>query len=146
MPHQRFLIIVLACLSAACSMHDAIADPYQFDYRQIQLDNGLTVISLEDHSCPVVAVHLWYHVGSKDEHPERQGFAHMFEHMMFRGTDRLGSTDHFDFIRRTGGDCNAYTSFDQTVYTQTLPSNQLELAFWLEAERMSMLKIDQEVV
>ena len=115
-----------------------------FDYRQAVLDNGLRVVTLEDFSCPIVAVHLWYHVGSKDENPERQGFAHMFEHMMFRGTDRLGPTDHFDFIRRTGGNCNAYTSFDQTVYVQTLPANQLELALWLEAERMSFLKIDQE--
>ena len=68
----------------------------------------------------------------------------MFEHMMFRGTDRLGSTDHFDFIRKTGGSCNAYTTFDQTVYHENLPANQLELALWLEAERMAMLKIDQE--
>lgn len=115
----------------------------KFDYREIVLDNGLRVISLEDFSCPIVAVNLWYHVGSKDEDPQRQGFAHMFEHMMFRGTDRLGSTDHFDLIRKTGGTCNAYTTFDQTVYTQTLPANQLNLALWLEAERMSMLKIDQ---
>lgn len=114
-----------------------------FDYRSKTLSNGLQVLTLEDRSCPIVAVQLWYHVGSKDEDPERQGFAHMFEHMMFRGTDRLGPTDHFDFIRRTGGDCNAYTSFDNTTYVQTLPSNQLELALWLEAERMAFLKIDQ---
>ena len=114
-----------------------------YDYRDLTLDNGLRVVTLEDHSCPIVAVHLWYHVGSKDERSERQGFAHMFEHMMFRGTDRLGKTDHFDFIRRTGGDCNAYTAFDQTVYIQTLPANQLELALWLEAERMGFLRIDQ---
>ncbi len=114
------------------------------DYRSSTLDNGLQVLTVEDHSCPIVAVHLWYHVGSKDERPERQGFAHMFEHMMFRGTDRLGSKDHFDLIRKCGGDCNASTNFDQTVYVQTLPSNQLELALWLEAERMGFLKIDQE--
>lgn len=120
------------------------ADGPLFDYRQIELDNGLKVITLEDFSCPIVAVHLWYHVGSKDEHPERQGFAHMFEHMMFRGTDRLGPTDHFDYIHRTGGDCNAYTAFDQTVYVQTVPANQLEMVLHLEAERMAFLKIDQE--
>jgi zinc protease len=121
----------------------AAQEDRKFDYQEIVLGNGLRVISLEDFSCPIVCVQLWYHVGSKDEAPDRQGFAHMFEHMMFRGTDRLGSTDHFDFIRRTGGSCNAYTSFDQTVYHQTLPANQLNLALWLEAERMSMLKIDQ---
>ncbi len=112
-------------------------------FEETVLANGLRVISLEDHSAPIVAVQLWYHVGSKDEQPERQGFAHMFEHMMFRGTDRLGPKDHFDHIRRTGGDCNAFTSFDQTVYVQELPADQLELVLWLEAERMSALKIDE---
>jgi zinc protease len=112
-------------------------------FEETVLDNGLRVVSLEDHSAPIVAVQLWYHVGSKDENPERQGFAHMFEHMMFRGTDRLGPKDHFDYIRRTGGNANAYTSFDQTVYVQELPANQLEMVLWLEAERMSALKIDE---
>ncbi len=115
-----------------------------FDYQEIELDNGLRVITLEDFSCPIVAVQVWYHVGSKNENPDRQGFAHMFEHMMFKGTDRVGPSDHFDFIQRVGGTNNAYTSFDKTVYIQTLPANQLELALWLEAERMSFLKIDQE--
>ncbi len=115
-----------------------------YDYHQTVLKNGLRVITLEDFSSPIVAVHLWYHVGSKNEDPKRQGFAHMFEHMMFRGTDKLGSTGHFDLIHKVGGNCNAHTTFDQTVYIQTLPANQLELALWLEAERMSMLKIDQE--
>ncbi|MHC5060631.1 MAG: M16 family metallopeptidase, partial [Planctomycetota bacterium] len=115
-----------------------------FDYRQIELDNGLQVITLEDFSCPIVAVQVWYHVGSKNEQPDRQGFAHMFEHIMFKGTDRLGPSDHFDFIQRVGGTNNAYTSFDTTVYLQTLPANQLALALWLEAERMNFLKIDQD--
>jgi zinc protease len=120
------------------------ADEPMFDYRQIRLDNGLDVITLEDFSCPIVAVQVWYHVGSKDEQPDRQGFAHMFEHMMFRGTDRLGPTDYFGFIRKVGGYCNGYTSFDKTVYLETLPAEQLDLALWLEAERMAFLKIDQE--
>ncbi len=134
----------LLLLAATAVLHADEGQATTFDYQQITLPNGLQVISLEDFSCPIVAVQLWYHVGSKDENPERQGFAHMFEHMMFRGTDRLGSTDHFDFIRKTGGGCNAYTTFDQTVYHENLPANQLELALWLEAERMAMLKIDQE--
>jgi zinc protease len=115
-----------------------------FDYRRTVLDNGLEVITLEDFSCPIVAVQVWYRVGSKDEKPDRRGFAHMFEHMMFRGTDRLGPTDHFDLVRRTGGSCNGFTSFDQTAYVEALPANQLDLALWLEAERMSFLKIDQD--
>lgn len=133
-----------SALAAATEESGTEPEAGYFDYREKVLDNGLRIISLEDFSCPIVAVHLWYHVGSKDEDPQRQGFAHMFEHMMFRGTDKLGSTDHFDFIRKTGGNCNAYTTFDQTVYVQTLPANQLNMALWLEAERMSMLKIDQE--
>jgi zinc protease len=121
-----------------------VAGERRYAFEQVKLENGLTVISLEDFSCPIVAVQVWYHVGSKDEDPNRQGFAHMFEHMMFRGTDRLGTEEHFNFVRRAGGDCNAYTSFDQTVYVNDLPSNQLELALWLESERMAFLKIDQE--
>ncbi len=122
----------------------APADDHKlFDYREITLDNGLHVITLEDFSCPIVNVQVWYHVGSKDEHPERQGFAHMFEHMMFRGTERLGPTDHMDLVRQAGGECNAYTAFDQTVYHETLAAHQLELALWLEADRMAGLKIDQ---
>ena len=118
------------------------ADQYQF--HKATLDNGLKIVTLEDHSCPVVAIQVWYHVGSKDEDPERTGFAHMFEHMMFRGTDRLGPEDHFEFVRGAGGDCNAYTSFDQTVYVQKVPKNQLPMVLWLEAERMSALRVDEE--
>jgi len=148
------LLCVLAMLaSASFSRADdakqsadkgsASAEGKLFDYRQTTLDNGLVVLTLEDFSCPIVNVQVWYHVGSKDENPERQGFAHMFEHMMFRGTERLGPTDHMDLIRQVGGECNAYTSFDQTVYHETLASHELQLALWLEAERMSALKIDQ---
>src|SRR5437879_5612766 len=128
--------LVVAGLLLMCATSPGRGDSkLLYDYRDITLPNGLRIITLEDSSCPIVAVHLWYHVGSKDEQADRQGFAHMFEHMMFRGTDRLGPKDHFEFIRRTGGDSNAYTSFDQTVYIQTLPANQPELALWLEAER-----------
>lgn len=116
----------------------------RFDYRCIKLANGLDVITLEDFSCPVVAVQLWYHVGSKDEQADRQGFAHMFEHMMFRGTDKLGPTDHFALVHSVGGKTNGYTGFDRTVYLETLPANQVELGLWLESERMNFLKIDQE--
>lgn len=123
------------------------ADPAagrNYDFQQITLTNGLRVITLEDASCPIVAVQVWYHVGSQNEDPARQGFAHMFEHMMFRGTDRLGPKDHFEWVRGTGGECNAFTSFDHTAYVNTIPANQLEMALWLEAERMAFLRIDQE--
>lgn len=136
-----------ACWLACCTLGICLplwaAGSGTLDYRSSVLSNGLRVVTLEDFSCPIVRVALWYHVGSKDEDPNRQGFAHMFEHMMFRGTDRLGPSSHFDLVRRTGGFCNGYTSFDETVYFEALPANQIELALWLEAERMSFLKIDQ---
>ena len=144
----RFLVPVLAIalvmLLAAHQARSAEPNKPLIDFRQIVLANGMNVITVEDFSSPVVDVQVWYHVGSKDEKPDRQGFAHMFEHMMFRGTDRLGATDHFDLLRRAGGGCNGSTGFDRTVYFETLPANQLELALWLEAERMAFLKIDQE--
>ncbi|AQT70238.1 Protease 3 precursor [Anaerohalosphaera lusitana] len=117
-----------------------------FEYEEAQLDNGLDIITLEDFSTPIVAVKVWYKVGSKDEDPQRQGFAHMFEHMMFKGTEYVSPRDHFDLIQKVGGTTNAYTSFDVTVYEETLPANQLELALWLEAERMAFLNINQEHV
>jgi len=143
------LVLILVVGGAGCQSADIEgtkndSSGTRFDYRHIELENGLDVITLEDFSCPIVAVQLWYHVGSKNEQADRQGFAHMFEHMMFRGTDKLGPTDHFGFIRRVGGTTNGYTGFDRTVYLETLPANQLELALWLEAERMTFLKIDQE--
>lgn len=153
----RARVPVLSALLGACALA-ALALPARaadlepgevrkgqgrFEFEESVLPNGLRVISLEDHSTPIVAVQLWYHVGSKDEQVDRQGFAHMFEHMMFRGTDRLGPKSHFEYISRTGGNANAYTSFDQTVYVQEVPSNQLDMVLWLEAERMAGLKIDE---
>lgn len=108
----------------------------------LKLTNGLRVLTLEDHNSPIVAVQVWYHVGSVNEPDNRQGFAHLFEHMMFRGTDRLGPTDHTDLIKSVGGECNAFTSFDETCYHESLPATQLELALWLESERMAFLTVD----
>lgn len=136
--------ILLSLVSICLLTSHLMAAERRYPFEQTELKNGMNVITLEDHSCPVVAVQVWYHVGSKNEEPGRQGFAHMFEHMMFRGTDRLNETAHFDNIRRVGGDCNAYTAFDQTVYIEELPSNQVELALWLESERMAFLKIDKK--
>ncbi|MFA5251793.1 MAG: pitrilysin family protein [Phycisphaerae bacterium] len=143
----KYLFAVLAVslvFWAACQGKTTRPETGKFDYRCTKLANGLEVITLEDFSCPIVAVQIWYHVGSKDEQQGRHGFAHMFEHMMFRGTDKLGPTDHFAYIRRVGGMSNGHTGFDRTVYEETLPAKQLELALWLEAERMTFLKIDQE--
>ena len=143
-----FRILLLLSITSACYAQGNKIKPELdsgklFDYQQIALDNGMDVITLEDFSCPIVSVQVWYEVGSKDEEPDRQGYAHMFEHMMFKGTDHVSEKDHFNLLRKVGGTCNAYTSFDQTVYHETLPADQIELALWLEAERMSFLKIDQ---
>lgn len=120
------------------------ASPGRWAYKEGRLDNGLRVLTLEDDRSPLVCVQVWFHVGSKDEDPQRQGFAHMFEHMMFRGTDRIGPQDHFRYLNRFGARVNGYTSFDETVYWEVLPASQLDLALWLEAERMGRLKINEE--
>jgi zinc protease len=135
---------ILSTLLGVLCMTSTPAIARQYDYRETTLENGLRVITLEDFSTPIAAVQVWYHVGSKNERPDRQGFAHMFEHMMFRGTDLLGPEEHFSLIRGTGGSVNAFTSFDFTAYVNTVPSNQLDLALWLEAERMMFLRVDQE--
>ena len=132
------LLLPARCRAAASS---PLTGPL-FPVTESTLTNGLQVLILEDHNCPLIAVQVWYHVGSADEPPGRHGFAHLFEHMMFRGTDRLGSTDHFDLLHSVGGNCNAFTSFDETCYHETLPAQQLELALWLEAERMAFLTVD----
>ncbi|MBN2445901.1 MAG: insulinase family protein, partial [Phycisphaerae bacterium] len=142
LPQWGAFALVLTALFAASTA--SAADAKLFDYQQIELENGLKVVTLEDSSCPVVAVQVWYHVGSRNERPDRQGFAHMFEHMMFRGTDLLEPKEHSDLIQSTGGDCNAGTSFDHTAYINRLPANQIELALWLEAERMAFLAVNQE--
>ena len=103
------------------------------DYR---LDNGLRVVLNEDHSAPLVAVNLWYHVGSKNERPGRTGFAHLFEHMLFSGSKHVGNNEHFRYVQSVGGVLNGTTFFDRTNYFETLPSNYLALGLWLESDRM----------
>ena len=104
-----------------------------------QLTNGLSVVLSADHTAPIVAVNLWYHVGSANERPGRTGFAHLFEHMLFQGSANVGSNEHFELVQRAGGTLNGSTWLDRTNYYETVPSNQLELAIWLEANRMGYL-------
>jgi zinc protease len=103
------------------------------DYR---LPNGLRVVLNEDHSAPLVAINLWYHVGSKNERPGRTGFAHLFEHMLFSGSEHVGNNEHFRYVQSVGGTLNGTTFFDRTNYFETLPSNYLALGLWLESDRM----------
>ncbi|MBX7258351.1 MAG: insulinase family protein [Candidatus Hydrogenedentes bacterium] len=138
--YRSTLPLFLAGLIAAVNAF--AAKPFEFE--DIKLDNGLRVVTLEDFSTPIVAVQVWYHVGSKNEQATRQGFAHMFEHMMFGGTDLVNAEEYSNLIRKVGGDCNAFTSFDFTAYVNTVPSNQLELVLWLESQRMMFLKVDEK--
>ena len=103
------------------------------------LDNGLRVNLSHDPSTPVVAVNLWYAVGSRNERPGKTGFAHLFEHMMFQGSKHVPKNRHFELVERAGGTLNATTWFDRTNYFETVPSHQLELALWLESDRMGWM-------
>jgi len=103
------------------------------------LDNGLFVTLSADHTTPIVAVNLWYHVGSANEKAGRTGFAHLFEHMLFQGSAHVGSNEHFELIQRAGGTLNGSTWLERTNYFETVPSNELALALWLEADRMGEL-------
>jgi len=108
-------------------------------YEKWQLPNGLTVIIHEDHSDPLAHVEVRYHVGSGRETAGKSGFAHFFEHMMFQGSDNVGDDEHFKIVSTVGGTMNGYTTSDNTVYFETVPSNSLETALWLEADRMGFL-------
>lgn len=113
--------------------------------RNIVLRNGLRVLMLEEHDAPVIGIQVWYHVGSKDEAPGKTGFAHLFEHLMFDGTKNLGSGRFSDYIVRSGGVDNAYTTEDSTVFWETVPGNNLPLVLWLEADRMRNLQINEQI-
>jgi predicted Zn-dependent peptidase len=111
----------------------------QIPIETFTLENGLFVTLSEDHTAPIVAVNLWYPVGSANERSGRTGFAHLFEHMLFQGSASVGANEHFELVQRAGGTLNGSTWLDRTNYYETVPSNQLELALWLEANRMGYL-------
>lgn len=103
------------------------------------LENGLVVTLSQDNTAPIVAVNLWYHVGSANERAGRTGFAHLFEHMLFQGSEHVAANEHFELVQRAGGTLNGSTWLERTNYFETVPSNQLALALWLEADRMGAL-------
>ena len=125
-------------LSSSFSMAQAT----KIKFEQYDLPNGLHVILHEDHSTPIVCVSVLYHVGSKNEDPQRTGFAHFFEHLLFEGSENIKRGEYMKLIQSNGGVLNANTSFDRTYYFEIMPSNQLELALWMESERMLHAKID----
>src|SRR5512146_1744406 len=111
----------------------------QIPIETYRLSNGLQVTLSRDNTAPIVAVNLWYHVGSANEREGRTGFAHLFEHMLFQGSEHVGANEHFELIQRAGGTLNGSTWLDRTNYFEVVPSNQLELVMWLEANRMGRL-------
>lgn len=131
-------------LLSASTPQDTIVRPPKFDYTMTTLGNGLKVVFLEDHSTPVVHLAVWYHVGSKDEKPGRTGFAHLFEHLMFKGSKNVRADQHPSWITSVGGQANASTDEDATIYWQTVPSQYLPLVLWLEADRMGSLEVSEE--
>lgn len=129
--------------AAPAASHQALKIP-PLTYRQRVLDNGLQVLSIEDHSSPTVAVQVWYHVGSKDDPPGRSGFAHLFEHLMFKSTKHMHAEQMDRLTEDVGGANNASTGDDVTNYFEVVPSNHLRTLLWAEAERLSNLNVDEK--
>jgi zinc protease len=141
-PLLAMLLAVLALTSAAPP--ETIVRPPRFDYKMKTLQNGLQVVFLEDHSTPIVHLAMWYHVGSKDEKPGRTGFAHLFEHLMFKGSKNVRPDQHPSWITSIGGESNAETDEDSTIYWETVPAHYLPLVLWLEADRMASLEVSED--
>jgi zinc protease len=132
-------LALVACLSTP-----GAAGTPKVAFTDTTLKNGLRVIISEDHAAPVFSISVNYNVGSRDERKGRTGFAHLFEHMMFKGSENVGSGEHFVLVLNNGGGINGTTNKDRTLYFETLPSNQLELGLFLEADRMRSLSITKE--
>jgi zinc protease len=135
-------LAVTIVAAVALTPVQAAVRPPKLPYQTATLPNGLRVILSEDHSTPIVHVAVWYHVGSKNERPGRTGFAHLFEHMMFKGSKNVEPDAHTSIVSSVGGRSNAYTTEDVTVFWQTLPAQYLPTALWLEADRMATLRVD----
>ena len=136
------VLAVAAAVLLLTPATDAAVRPPRLDYTMTTLANGMNVVLLEDHSTPIVHLQMWYHVGSKNERPGRTGFAHFFEHMMFKGSKNVEPEGHPSYVSSVGGQSNAYTNEDATVFWETVPSQYLPLILWLEADRLASLRID----
>lgn len=141
---RSIFLFLMACLLFGGASANAQENKIAFE--KYELDNGLKVILHQDKSTPIVAIAVMYHVGSKNEDPERTGFAHFFEHLLFEGSENIERGEFSQYIQDAGGTLNAYTTNDNTCYFEILPSNQLELGLWLESERMLHAKVDQKGV
>lgn len=142
--HQKRGKMRIGLSIAGCLMAGMLAaQTNTIAFTEYDLPNGLHVILHEDHSTPIVAVTVMYHVGSKNEDPSRTGMAHFFEHLLFEGSENIGRGEFTRYIENAGGTLNANTSNDRTFYYEVLPSNQLELGLWLESERMLHAKVEK---
>lgn len=137
-------LLCSASISTLALANDDVAPTLQFAIETHTLDNGLEVVLAPDDATPTVGIAVYYDVGSRDEVPGRSGFAHLFEHMMFQGSENIPKGGHFQHINRNGGRMNGTTSQDRTNYYEVLPSDRLELGLWLEADRMRALDISAE--
>jgi zinc protease len=142
MKFQRKFVGAIFILALAAATFAQSRNPH-VDMKETRLANGLRVITVEDHNAPVIAVDVTYNVGSRNERPGRTGFAHLFEHMMFKGSENVGTGEHFYLVFNNGGNMNGTTNEDRTTYFEALPSNQLDLALFLEADRMRSLVINK---
>jgi zinc protease len=144
---MRFSVVIVfaAAIAAALPAQEKSPEirPPKLEFTTHKLTNGLEVILLEEHEVPVINLQVWYHVGGKDEQPGRTGFAHLFEHLMFKGSAHVGTDEHSRIIEGIGGFDNASTYDDYTNYFETFPSNYLERVIWLEADRMGSLNVDE---
>lgn len=137
MKHKQFITLLLLIFSIS-----VFAQGNKIEFEEYDLDNGLHVILHQDNGFPLVVVTITYHVGSKNERPDRTGFAHFFEHLMFEGSENIARGEYSKIVDKAGGTLNANTTWDRTYFYEVLSSNQLELGLWLEAERMLHLNVD----
>jgi len=141
---SKFLSPLFVCALAVLSAQGQAARNVRVEFKESTLKNGLRVLYVEDHSAPVIALSITYNVGSRDERQGRTGFAHLFEHMMFKGSENVGSGEHFLLVFNNGGNMNGTTNEDRTNYFEILPSNQFDLALFLESDRMKSLAITKD--
>ena len=145
--HTRLgmLVVLAASLAIATGAQEQNQQvrPPRLDFTTHTLANGLKIVFLEEREVPIINLQIWYHVGSKDEPPGRSGFAHLFEHLMFKGSAHVGPDEHSRIIEAVGGFDNAETNDDSTDFYETFPSQYLERVLWLEADRMGSLNVDE---
>src|SRR4026208_1824041 len=141
---SKVLSPLFVCALAVLSVQAQTPRNVRVDFKETTLKNGLRVITVEDHSAPVVAISITYNVGSRNERQGRTGFAHLFEHMMFKGSENVGSGEHFLLVFNYGGNMNGTTNADRTLYYEVLPKNQLDLGLFLESDRMRSLAVTKD--